>query len=616
MLDPQDRHLYLEALQPPTGYGLDRAVGTTFSLDLMTLLMVPLSFALMDWEDASGQPRKDPVALLDALRRYADRTLLFCQSGRIAAPTSRHLLFSHLERMVIQVQPPQAEGVFHPKVWVLRFTAPGAPVIYRVLCLSRNLTTDRSWDTLLSLEGMLTERTNAYARNRPLAHFVKALPGMAQEPLSAAQLEAVEHVADELLRVQFKPPAPFEDELTFWPLGIPGYTRFPMRDEPMDRLLVISPFVRENVLQKRLKVPGRRILISRAEELDKLKPGALEGYEVYVLAEGAEPEPGPEADAGPSAAQAPRDTRGLHAKLYIAERGWDATLWTGSANATNAAFEANVELLIQLRGKRKQMGIEPLLNPAGGLSRLLQPYTPSAEGAAEDPEGQRNEERLEALRRELSRAGLRLQASPAAEGTGYDLALRGALPAGLLDGVKASVWPVSLKPAHALDLTPLTQGQPVSFASLSAVSLTAFLEVTLETGADESQRALHFVLNLPLEGAPADRLERILREVIGSRGQLLRYLLFLLARQEDALLAGERLLHAEPEGKNGSGSLGGEELPLLEELLRTLSRAPGQLDAVQRLIADLEKTPEGRELLPPGFSDVWTPIWRARQEVR
>ena len=28
--------------------------------------------------------------------------------------------------------------------------------MYRVLCMSRNMTFDRSWDTLLSLEGELT----------------------------------------------------------------------------------------------------------------------------------------------------------------------------------------------------------------------------------------------------------------------------------------------------------------------------------------------------------------------------------------------------------------------------------------------------------------------------
>ncbi|HZH79211.1 MAG TPA: phospholipase D family protein, partial [Archangium sp.] len=466
------------------------------------------------------------------------------------------------------------------------------------------------------------DRTRAFARNHPLADFIKALPGMAQAPLAAPQLEAVERVADELRRVQFTPPEPFADELTFWPLGIPGYKQFPLK-EPMDRLLIISPFVHEEVLQQRMGAVEKRLLISRAEELDRLPAGALEGYETYTLAEGAEPTLSTESDSAESDTEVPaaseyREARGLHAKIYLAEHGWDATLWTGSANATRAAFGKNVELLIQLRGRRSQIGIEPLLDRSGkngGLFRLLQPYTPSEAHPPLDEEGLRNEERLEACRRELSRAGLRLEVRLASSGIGHDLQLGGALPAGLLESVEASAWPVTLRPSQALDMTPLTRGESLTFANLSTVSLTAFLEVTLEAGTGDAHRALHFVLNLPLEGAPADRHEQLLREVIGNRGQLLRYLLFLLAREEDAMLAGQRLLQGDPDGTS-SWTASGAELPLLEEMLRTLSRAPAQLDAVARLITDLEKTPEGRELLPPGFNEVWNPIWQARQEVQ
>jgi hypothetical protein len=36
MLDPNERHVYLEALKPPDGYALGEAVATTYSLDLQT----------------------------------------------------------------------------------------------------------------------------------------------------------------------------------------------------------------------------------------------------------------------------------------------------------------------------------------------------------------------------------------------------------------------------------------------------------------------------------------------------------------------------------------------------------------------------------------------------
>ena len=45
MLAPDSRALLLDALRPPRGSSLDRAVATTFTLDLEAALMVPLAFA-------------------------------------------------------------------------------------------------------------------------------------------------------------------------------------------------------------------------------------------------------------------------------------------------------------------------------------------------------------------------------------------------------------------------------------------------------------------------------------------------------------------------------------------------------------------------------------------
>jgi hypothetical protein len=40
----------MELLRPPLDCQLDFAVGTTYSLDLLSALMLPLSFAFFDWE--------------------------------------------------------------------------------------------------------------------------------------------------------------------------------------------------------------------------------------------------------------------------------------------------------------------------------------------------------------------------------------------------------------------------------------------------------------------------------------------------------------------------------------------------------------------------------------
>jgi len=80
---PGSHPVYLDALRPPAGFAPDRAVGTTCSLDLETLLAVPLGFAMLDRENEQGALARDPVALLHALRQRADRVIVFCEAGRM-----------------------------------------------------------------------------------------------------------------------------------------------------------------------------------------------------------------------------------------------------------------------------------------------------------------------------------------------------------------------------------------------------------------------------------------------------------------------------------------------------------------------------------------------------
>ena len=123
MLDPNSRSLLVDSLRPPPGYVFSAGLATTYSLDLTTLLSVPLHLALRSSDDRNAM-LQDGVALLEALRRTTDKLAIFCQQGRISAPNLPHVLYGLLEASVIQVRAPQG-GVFHPKLWVLRFNRPG-----------------------------------------------------------------------------------------------------------------------------------------------------------------------------------------------------------------------------------------------------------------------------------------------------------------------------------------------------------------------------------------------------------------------------------------------------------------------------------------------------------
>jgi hypothetical protein len=168
MLDPQDRVLFTEALRPPEGYELSWAIGTTYSLDLIAAVTAPLAFALFDWQQDDASPGgPSPIPLLEALRRYADRLTVFVQAGRIAVPKPQQFLLSYLEDSIIEAVAPISGGLFHPKIWLLRFVADDAPIRYRFVCLTRNLTFDRSWDTAVIVEGLVAKPPAGLQRQPP-----------------------------------------------------------------------------------------------------------------------------------------------------------------------------------------------------------------------------------------------------------------------------------------------------------------------------------------------------------------------------------------------------------------------------------------------------------------
>lgn len=617
MLDPHDRSLYLEALRPPEGYRLYRAVGTTYSVDLLSLLAVPLSFARLDWADDREGLLADPVSLLRSLREQAGRITLFCQAGRISAPVRSHPLFAHLEAMLVEAAAPHREGEFHAKTWLLRFIGPEEdPVRYRFLCLSRNLTADRSWDTVLCLEGDLTDRQNAIARNHPLGDFIEALTGLAKAPLDEATRKDVEKLAKEARRVRFEPPEPFE-EVGFFPLGIDGHRGLDLQAEGASRLLVVSPFVTKGLLEE-VTIAKENTLVSRQESLDELEPAVLKRFDkVYVLDDGADldaqvaDDDDAEADVRPEHEGA--DPRGLHAKLFLLERGWDVELLTGSANATSAAFERNVEFVVQLTGKKSRAGVGALLGDGDAreflFGSLLTPYTPSAERPAADDEGRRNEEAVERARKAFSRARLSLRAAPSAVEGLYDVALLLESALSFPAGVRARCWLASGAPGEGWNAEALRAESRIRFEKLSVAQLTAFLCVEAQAGAGESMRAARFTLLLPLTGAPEDRMEQVLASVLGEPGQFLRFLLFLLRDPEaDPAAAAELFAVADP---GGSGASRAGAVPLLEDLLRVAARTPERLREVHRLVEDLKKSPAGAKVLPPGFEAVWVPIWEA-----
>ena len=333
MLEADDLRTLLDALRPPAGYQLDRAVGTTFSLDLHALVTAPLSFALFDTE-ATESEQASVAGLLESLRRYSDRIDIFCQAGQVALPSKYRPIVAYLEAAVHPVTPANSRRIFHAKVWALRFTSDASSSAYRLLVLSRNLTFDRSWDTLLALDGERSRSPEVREHNAPLARFLRQLPGLATAHIPRERSLRVEELARDFATVSFDLPAGFE-ELRFWPLGLARGPRTPFADAAgaRGRRLIISPFLTTSSLLRQLAQGG--VLVSRAESLDAIPSNELAAFSKCHVLSGAAAN-GDLADENPAgvakeavAEAAGAALRGLHAKLFAFEVGRDAHIFHG-----------------------------------------------------------------------------------------------------------------------------------------------------------------------------------------------------------------------------------------------------------------------------------------------
>jgi hypothetical protein len=371
MLEPRDRLLLFEALRPPEEFRFDQGIGTTYSLDLLALLTTPLAFTWFEQQGDEGQPScVDSLEILESLRRHADKLTIFCHAGRIAIPKTFYPQLAFVEGSIIECQPKEG-AAFHPKVWVIRFVSSSGGVRYRVLCLSRNLTFSRAWDTLLSLDGSLSpNRQSPISRNRGLVDFVRALPHIAiRRSIEPSISLRVETLASELERTEFELPDGMTD-IHFWPLGIGGRLRDPLADAG-SRLLVVSPFITLGKVEELAEGRKEVIVVSTAESLAHLarRPDGVGKF--YCLNDRAIIESDTESEESDKSENEAFMQADLHAKLYVSESGWDAHVWTGSANATDAAFKRNVEFLIELIGPKKKFGIDAMMEAQKGEIRFI-----------------------------------------------------------------------------------------------------------------------------------------------------------------------------------------------------------------------------------------------------
>jgi hypothetical protein len=607
-LAPETRALLTDALRPPPGHRVDVAVATTYSLDLIALLLAPLNFAMHEHRD--DVDAVDPITLLETVRRYAEHTTVFCQAGAIHVPAAYRSVLTFTEDSVVEVAAPREGRLFHPKVWTVRFCDADGKHQHRCLVLSRNLTFDQSWDTVLRLD-QANDDGRPSLSSAPVADLLAALPGLALRPLHSMRRERIEGLADSVRRVRLALPEGF-DQGELLTLGLAGSTS--MEPGSFDRLLAMSAFLDAATMKDLGQATTDLLVLSRAESLD-LVASSLGEAQTYVLQRSADSTDQGGISGGPTSTVEPEDaspaqgpSRGLHAKTFIGELGSRAVVITGSANATRAGFDGNVEVVARLEGPARMCGIDSVWDgtkDAPGMSRLVEPYTPRAV-APDVEERAANDWAIQRFHAALAAA------DPSLSVTEHDtdryemqLTIGEVLPP---PDSSSRVRLLSL-PEHveSRDLAP-----SVSWGPLGLLSITPYVVVTTTIGRGAQRVRSASIVKAQLIGDVPQRRQRVLRAVLRTKSDVLRYLVFLLG--DPAL---ESMFAASTGNWEGRAGLPGgtyDDVALFEPLVRAVVRGDESLDRVASLLMELQETEGGEDLIPDGFTVLWDAVWEVHRE--
>lgn len=650
MLDPNNRRLLTEAIAAEPGYRLDHALFTTFTLDLITLMEIPVALTFQEWQAKDPDSGLSRIAVLDAIRRHVGNLTVVSQAGSITGPAKGHPLLPLLEPAIHPiVMPPHS--TFHPKVTLLRYLADQEAiadgedeVTYKLICSSRNLSASRAWDTIVVLDGTVTNRRQADAKG--LSKFVSgaaALAGDSPTGLEQNRAEALEQMAEEAPRIAFERPEEVKEgkgNLEMVPIGFGSrYRPRPIRSD--QKRLLVTPFLGgpsdESRGDRLLETfaSENTVLVSRQGELDRVPESLLEKFgEVMVLSDLAqvtEAEDDSAEEKADDQVTTESELSGLHAKLIVEDDGFDCRILIGSPNFSERAFSDNLEFAVRLTVSKKRNGVEKILGTEdkSGLRRFLQHYVRSDSPDEEQAEIRAAERSLEKLAAGFLRADLALRISAASgeQDDHRDLWLEpGQAVDPIPDGFSVEARPVTLGPDRNRPLESRS-ARLVEWETVPLESITSLIAIRVSTTVDGKKLEQSFVAKVRLaDPLPEARDRLIIRRLIDSSNQLLNYLAFLLSGSGDPSAALELVDQLDessepgrPQGIPGSPTsrIG---LPLMEKMVQAVDRDPEAIDSISAIVEELKGDEKGREILnDAGFANIWKPILAARKrrnEVR
>lgn len=596
MLDPKrDRLSYTQDLfRPPAGFRFERAIATTYSLDLRALIAAALPLGLGEEPDVSAL--RNPLLVWRALHAVSGKIAVFHEDGQIAVPRGKfNRLLSLLEQSLVPVRLNDDNALgypaFHAKTWTLVFRNDMGECAVRFAALSRNLTFDRSWDVAVSMDGIPRRRRGKTAGLLD-GFFTFLERHIPDDSAHGGEIHRIVRFVAESVR---KCPPVLGPDAEPWtdceilPLLGGGVSvadkSHPLHDDPLlgaapsldiappvREAVVMSPFLGAGVVRR---MSGRIVdsgcgecaILSRRDSFAAVPPDTLHGFRAYSLKESvvqgeATPLPGTGADDAPSLPGSD-----IHAKLFFWRRGSESSLLLGSANATDSAFSRNVELLVRLHADRTKFSAKNLLDDLFLRGRKDE-ENPFEEIAPDDcPEF---DAEAEGARRYAERTIKRFcRNNPRAHAKRTSGGMY-SIDVNLPDGVR---FPsdLDLVPCLVPEAPKTAIPHGIRFDGIPLCNLSTLYRVTVQSGGETISR----IVQIPTDGIPEEeRNAAVCDGFVEENGGIEAFLSVLFSDRPglDArrLRTGRASLPATVAPSNGTMSL---EPGLYEKMLRATTRS-------------------------------------------
>lgn len=617
MINPKkERLIYSDILTPPYGYELEKAITTTYSLDVAALVscMIPLAFSA----DVSNKLFKNKVSTFTALRNLSKKMIVFCDPGQIKELKGLNKDFAILlENMIIPVNLPKDKNgdypAFHPKMWLLQFVDEEGNHKYRFITLSRNISYDRCYDVTIAMDS--SDNHQKTRRTKPIIEFLEYLEkqiNIKEYSRLNIQKNLVEQLRNELIdeKICFS-LADYryeDDDFDIYPLFDEAHRKALKNDlfrtkksdekEKYDDMFVMSPFLTESILNEIkgwIKKDRKIKLITRQTALNDLDSGLNKFYDSYVLNDaivlGTEFSQD-DTDEVLEDEDKTDELHDIHAKMYLAQQQKQSDLYLGSVNATASAFNRNIELMVRVGTKKKYLNVDDFFNEMSPEDNQI---FEKVEIQTKHNDEKVKEKEIELLVKILTH--IPASADVKKNDDNYSIKIRFDSIPDIPVNTNVTISPFAINDMQAIS-------NVITYEDLSLSSISEFYKLKVEYTESDETICLERIIKIPTQNIPyEERDSAIVNGLIKDKDTFAEYVTLLLSRD---CLATQSELESFKES-NSKWNISNAQTPLYEMLLKASVENP---EAVKLLESDL-KLITNKEIVSDEFRNMYTQFLEA-----